>query len=90
MKWLVTMLSVMLLSLQYSFWFGDSSLLSAWRMQQAIETQLQQNKTLRERNLALDAEVRDLKTGTAAVEERARSELGLVRSDETFYQVIHP
>ncbi len=90
MKWLVTMLGAMLLSLQYSFWFSDSSLISIWRMQQAIETQLQQNKTLRERNLALDAEVRDLKTGTAAVEERARSELGLVRSDETFYQVIRP
>ena len=90
MKWLVTMLGAMLLSLQYSFWFSDSNLISIWRMQQAIETQLQQNKTLRERNLALDAEVRDLKTGTAAVEERARSELGLVRSDETFYQVIRP
>ena len=90
MKWLVTMLGAMLLSLQYSFFFSDSSLVSIWRMQQAIETQLQQNKTLRERNLALDAEVRDLKTGTAAVEERARSELGLVRSDETFYQVIRP
>ena len=88
MKWLVTMLGAMLLSLQYSFFFSDSSLVSIWRMQQAIETQLQQNKTLRERNLALDAEVRDLKTGTAAVEERARSELGLIRSDETFYQVI--
>ena len=88
MKWLVTILSAMLLSLQYSLWFSDSSLSSAWRMKQAIETQAQQNKTLRERNLALDAEVRDLKTGTAAVEERARSELGLIRSDETFYQVI--
>jgi cell division protein FtsB len=90
MKWLVTILSVMLLSLQYSLWFSDSSLISTWRMQQAIETQIQQNKTLRERNLALDAEVRDLKTGTAAVEERARSELGLIRTDETFYQVIRP
>ena len=90
MKWLVTILSVMLLSLQYSLWFSDSSLISTWRMQQAIETQIQQNKTLRERNLALDAEVTDLKTGTAAVEERARSELGLIRSDETFYQVIRP
>jgi cell division protein FtsB len=88
MKWLVTILSVMLLSLQYSLWFSDSSLISTWRMQQAIETQIQQNKTLRERNLALDAEVRDLKTGTAAVEERARSELGLIRSNEIFYQVI--
>ncbi|MCL5802093.1 MAG: cell division protein FtsB [Gammaproteobacteria bacterium] len=88
MKWLVTILSAMLLSLQYSLWFSDSSLISSWRMKQAIETQLQQNKTLRERNLALDAEVRDLKTGTAAVEERARSELGLIRSEETFYQVI--
>ncbi|HWQ94928.1 MAG TPA: cell division protein FtsB [Gammaproteobacteria bacterium] len=84
----MTILSVMLLSLQYSLWFSDSSLISTWRMQQAIETQIQQNKTLRERNLALDAEVTDLKTGTAAVEERARSELGLIRSDETFYQVI--
>jgi len=88
MKWLVTILSAMLLSLQYSLWFSDSSLSSAWRMKQAIETQAQQNKTLRERNLALDAEVRDLKTGTAAVEERARSELGLIRTDEIFYQVI--
>ena len=90
MKWLVMMLSAMLLSLQHSLWFSDSSLISAWRMKQTIETQVQQNKTLRERNLALDAEVRDLKTGTAAVEERARSELGLIRTDETFYQVIHP
>lgn len=88
MKWLVTIVSAVLLSLQYALWFGDSSLITAGYMQQAIDTQLQQNKTLMERNLALDAEVRDLKTGTAAVEERARSELGLIRSDETFYQVV--
>ena len=88
MKGLVTILGAVLLSLQYALWFGDRSLITAWHMQQAIDTQLQQNKTLMERNLALDAEVRDLKTGTAAVEERARSELGLIRSDETFYQVI--
>lgn len=90
MKWLVTILGAILLPLQYSLWFSDSSLVSAWNMKQAMATQLQQNKTLRERNLALDAEVRDLKTGTAAVEERARSELGLIRSGETFYQVIRP
>ena len=90
MKWLVTILSVMLLSLQYSLWVGEGSLISAWRMNQAIKIQLQDNKTLKERNLALDAEVRDLKTGTAAIEERARSELGMIHTDEIFYQIVRP
>lgn len=59
-----------------------------WRLRDNIAAQKVENEQLRQRNLALEAEVRDLKQGMEAIEERARSELGMIKKDETFYQVI--
>lgn len=83
-------LVALLLALQYQLWVGDGSLAEVFSLQRAIAVQQQQNKALRERNLALDAEVRDLKTALDAVEERARLELGMIREGEVFYRVVEP
>lgn len=81
-------LVAILLLLQYPLWFSHHSVLYVWRLQQQIEEQEQQNAQLQQRNLALQAEVVDLKRGLAAIEERARAELGMVKRNETFYQVV--
>jgi len=88
MRYLVAILLLLLLLLQYDLWVGDGSLATVWRLQKNIESQQAENAALKERNRALEAEVRDLKTGTDAVEERARNELGMVREGETYIQVI--
>ena len=67
---------------------GDGSLAEVWNLYQQVEAQQEENRQLRERNQALEAEVKDLKQGLEAIEERAREELGMVRDDETFYQII--
>lgn len=79
---------LLLLALQYKLWFGDGGLIVVWRLGEQLEAQQQENRELRERNKALEAEVRDLKQGVAAIEERARSELGMIREGETFFQVV--
>jgi cell division protein FtsB len=83
-------LTLLLLVLQYDLWIGDGSIANVMSLQRAIEAQKQENERLRERNLALDAEVKDLKTASDAIEERARLELGMIRDGETFYRVIEP
>lgn len=87
MKWLLALLFTLILILQYQLWIGDGSIPAVWRLNEAIATQKRENADLAERNRALDAEVKDLKQGLGAIEERARSELGMVRKDETFYHV---
>jgi len=89
-KLLIFGLGAMLLLLQYPLWFGSGGLLTLWQLQREIDHQRAENATLRERNQALEAEVADLKEGLAAIEERARSELGMLKKGETFYQVIEP
>jgi cell division protein FtsB len=88
MKAFIAILIVLLLILQYKLWFGDGNMREVWQLQAAIEEQKQENEKLRERNAALEAEVKDLKQGLEAVEERARSELGMIKKGETFYQII--
>ncbi|RRQ20038.1 cell division protein FtsB [Thiohalobacter thiocyanaticus] len=90
MRWLLLILALIFLGLQYKLWVGEGSLAEVWHLRGAVEQQRKENENLRERNRALDAEVRDLKQGLDAVEERARSELGMIRDGETFYQVIEP
>ncbi len=90
MKWLVAILFVLLLLLQYKLWVGDGSLAEVSRLKKEVAAQREENTALRERNQALEAEVRDLKTGLEAIEERARSELGMIKEDETFYLVVEP
>ncbi len=78
------------LLLQYPLWFGSGGALTYWRLHQGIDAQVAENKKLHERNESLKAEVIDLKSGKDAIEERARSELGMVKTNETFYQVVTP
>lgn len=90
MKWLLAILLILLVVLQIQLWFGDHSLPEAWRLASEVAAQKQENAKLRERNAMLEAEVRDLKQGMSAIEERARTELGMVQEGETFYQVVEP
>ena len=90
MKWLLSLLTVLLLLLQYKLWVGDGSVPEVVHLKQEVEKQQQYKKQLEERNASLDAEVTDLKQGLDAIEERARSELGMFRQDEQFYQIINP
>ena len=88
MKALTLVFVILIALLQYPLWLGKGSWLRVWDLNRQISEQQQNNNTLKLRNETLDAEVRDLKSGQAAVEERARSELGMVKQDEVFYQVI--
>lgn len=71
-------------------WFGKGGWMRVWELDRQIEAQRETNTRLAVRNAALDAEVRDLKQGYDAIEERARSELGMVKQDEVFFQLMQP
>src|SRR5579862_8705813 len=90
MKWLAGALAVAVILLQYRVWLSESGVREVQRLQRAVATQRFDNQQLEERNRQLAAEVRDLKTGMDALEERARSDLGMIAHDETFYQVVPP
>ncbi len=79
-----------LLALQYRLWVSPDGMREVWRLEKAIAAQSDENDQLTERNSTLAAEVRDLKEGRAAIEERARTDLGMVGANETFYQVVPP
>ncbi len=87
MRWLALVFVVLIAALQYPMWLGKGGWLQVRELSQQVEAQRAANAKLKERNGALDAEVRDLKTGSEAIEERARSELGMVRHDEVFFQL---
>ena len=88
MKWLAAALAVVLLLLQYRIWVSDNGVRQVERLRQAVAAQQAEDAQLAERNRQLAAEVRDLKTGMDALEERARSDLGMIARNETFYQVV--
>lgn len=88
MKLLALILMALLLVLQYDLWVGEGSLTTLWQLQVENEAARADNQKLQARNDALVAEVDDLKSGMAAIEERARSELGMVKQHETFVQVF--
>lgn len=75
------------LILQFKLWFGEGGIVDVHRIKQAVATQQTENLVLRQRNSVLEAEVNDLKNGQAAIEERARLDLGMIKDDETFYLV---
>lgn len=87
-KWYAGVLVAALVLLQYRLWVSDDGVREMLRLSEAVAAQRATNATLRERNAQLAAEVADLKTGFTALEERARSELGMVAPDETFYLVV--
>ena len=90
MRVLTLTLVALIVLIQYPLWLGKGSWLRVWEVDQQIRSQRESNRQLQARNNALEAEVRDLKVGVEAVEERARSELGMIRQDEIFFQVLEP
>jgi cell division protein FtsB len=88
MKWLTAALAVSVLLLQYRVWLSADGVREVARLRHAVAAQRAENDGLTERNKQLAAEVRDLKTGMDALEERARSDLGMIARNETFYQVV--
>jgi len=90
MKWLAAALLVALLLLQYRLWLSNDGVRDMLRLQAEVAAQQLQNASLAERNRQLAAEVHDLKQGYAALEERARADLGMIAGNETFYQVVPP
>jgi cell division protein FtsB len=90
MRWLATALLFALILLQYRIWISDDGLRGVERLQHAVAAQQTLNATLIQRNSRLEAQVADLKSGTAAIDELARSDLGMIGPNETFYQVVEP
>ena len=86
----VAVLLLVLLGLQYRLWVGEGSLAEVASLKRQLDQQRNELTDLRERNATLQAEVDDLKQGLAAIEARARSELGLIREGETYFQVLEP
>lgn len=90
MKWLALTLLLLLLALQYRLWVGDGSLAHVVRLQHEVEKQGLENDSLQQRNDILAAEVKALKSGLDAVEERAREDLGMIKPGETFFMLVEP
>ena len=90
MRLVALALAFLTVVIQYPLWLGKGGWLRVWELDRQVGLQKQANDKLRQRNGALDAEVRDLKQGFEAVEERSRYELGMIRQDEVFFQIIQP
>lgn len=90
MRMLTLVLAALIALIQYPLWLGRGSWMRVWEVDQQIKAQRETNRQLQARNDALEAEVRDLKVGTEAIEERARSELGMIRKEEIFFQLLAP
>ncbi|MCP3869337.1 MAG: cell division protein FtsB [Gammaproteobacteria bacterium] len=90
MRWLIGLLFLLFVTLQYRLWVGEGSLAEVHNLKQEIDAQKHKIEQLQERNRNLQAEVENLKQGKDAIEERARSGLGMIRENETYYQVIEP
>ncbi|MEP6391555.1 MAG: cell division protein FtsB [Halioglobus sp.] len=88
MRWLLAILVVILVALQYRLWIAEGSLAEKRRLEQQVVEQTEVNRKLSLRNAVLEREVLELQTGNEAVEERAREQLGLIREGEVFYQVV--
>ena len=87
MRWLTLALIALLVLLQYPLWLGKGGWLKVWDYDRQLAQQKEANRKLETRNGGLDAEVRDLKQGYEAIEERARFELGMIKQDEVFVQI---
>ncbi len=88
MKLLLIVLITLLAALQYKLWIDEDGVQEVWRLTREVETHKREIAILHERNNALTAEVIDLKSGLGAIEERARTDLGMIRENETFYHLI--
>ncbi|MDH3695661.1 MAG: cell division protein FtsB [Gammaproteobacteria bacterium] len=81
-------LVVMLVMLNATLWFGDKGVADLHQLSRTVDAAKQENQTLKDRNQTLRAEVSDLKTGLNVIEQRARTELGMIKKNETFYQIV--
>jgi cell division protein FtsB len=90
MRILAGVLGALILLIQYPLWLGKGGWLRASQLDRELSAQRSKNGQLEARNAGLAAEVRDLKQGTEAIEERARYELGMVKHDEVFFQLADP
>jgi len=88
MRWVTLILLALILLWQYPLWLGKGSWIKVWELDRQVDAQKKINQQTKLRNAVLDAEVHDLKQGTEAVEERARSELGMIKQGESFFQVV--
>jgi len=87
MRILAGILGALILAIQVPLWLGKGGWLRVWDVDRQLEAQRARNAGLEMRNATLAAEVRDLKQGLDAIEERARYELGMVKNDEVFFQL---
>jgi len=90
MRALAFILAGLVILIQYPLWFGKGGWVRVWDVDRQLASQRAKNEGLQARNDALEAEVRDLKQGLEAIEERARFDLGMVRQDEVFFQIVEP
>ncbi len=88
MRYLLLILLALFMVLQYRLWISDEGMQEMWRLRELVNEQAARNIELEQRNAALEAEVRDLRQGSEAVEERARSDLGMIHDRETFFQIV--
>ena len=85
---ITAVLAIMLVALQWRLWVSDDGLRNRSKLQEQVEAAQAENQQLAVRNAELDAEVQDLKSGQAAIETRARTTLGMIKPDETFFLVV--
>ena len=90
MRLILISLTALLLLIQYPLWLGKGGWLRVWDLDQRVSAAQQKNEELKARNAKLNSEVRDLREGTEAVEERARYELGMIKENEIFVQILEP
>ena len=90
MKWLIPILLILFVGLQYRLWVGDGSLANVARLKREIKQQQVENDRLQERNRVRMLEVDALKSGLGSVEERAREDMGMIKEGETFFMVVEP
>lgn len=88
MQILIAALIAALVTLHYLLWIDEDGVRQNYALRVSVQAQTEENAVLDERNRALEADIQDLKTGMTAIEERARSEMGMIRQDETFYRLL--
>jgi cell division protein FtsB len=90
MRLITLVLAILLLLIQYPLWFGKGGWLRVWDLDRQVTAAQNKNEDLKLRNAKLESEVGDLKRGTDAIEERARYEMGMIKRDEIFVQIVEP
>ena len=90
MRLITIVLAILLILIQYPLWFGKGGWLRVWDLDRQVTAVQKKNEELNTRNDKLESEVRDLKEGTDATEERARYEMGMIKQGEVFVQIVDP